>query len=336
MFLSMADDVGRIGVYVADDGAGALSVVMRGGDEATHSAASLRGLISDLDEMAKVADDAGVDVFVDPNALGRLDALATGPNTRLFLANTEGPSWPIRAGAVHPELGVGPRAWLEVGRLERSALELVLQLASGPLISPSGPIRVLDADCGGATDPALSELSVATHLDEIVGGAQPGEVVWVLAEADPAPGEVAQLARDHGIDLVVLGIGEVCLPDHAVDQGLAPTLEEVHGARTLGQLWSVGRGGASRVITRIEPDASQLGLIGEGLVSVHRLATLQGPAIAAVSLEAAVAGPGPSVVGLDEPEPAPLWFWGLLGVMPVGMIVAGGLLVRTHQHNATS
>ncbi len=83
VFLHTADDVGRVGMFVAADADGALKVVMRGGDEATHSVDSLKGLVSDLDEMAKVADDVG-------------------DNTRLLLANTDGPSWSVASTEAAP------------------------------------------------------------------------------------------------------------------------------------------------------------------------------------------------------------------------------------------
>lgn len=338
VFLSMADDVGRVGVFVADDGAGALSVVMRGGDEATHSASSLQRLIGDLDEMARVADDAGVDVFVDPSALGRLDTLAPGANTRLFLANTEGPSWPIRAGAVHPEIGVGSRAWLSVDPVARVALDATLKLATSPLTSPVGQVLALDADCAEAAIPSVVG---ADRLSTAVEAAQPGETVLVLTDA-PLPHDqvVVALALTHGIDLVVLGVDDVCVPaaEHAAGAAhpVEALLAQIHEARTLGELWSVGRA-EPRVLELIQGSTTQLSLVGDGLVSTHsRVDAMLGEiwSTAAEDLSAAE-DPSAAAAGAGEPEDVPAWFVSLVLILPVGLLAAGLGLAWSRRRGAS-
>ncbi len=104
-----ADDIGRVGVFVADDGSGALKVVMKGGDEVAHTADSFKGLVGDLDEMAKVADDAGVDVSSTrapwrtsttwPSAAtpGSSSPTPTAPRGRSARRRTEPRRWASRA-----------------------------------------------------------------------------------------------------------------------------------------------------------------------------------------------------------------------------------------------
>ncbi len=74
-------------------------------------------------------------LFIDESALARLDDLAVGDNTRLFLANTDGPSWPIRQAANGAtEVGVAKGRWLKLGaHLADVSLGLALRISSLPL-----------------------------------------------------------------------------------------------------------------------------------------------------------------------------------------------------------
>jgi len=258
-----ADDIGRVGVFVADDGSGALKVVMKGGDEVAHSADSFKGLVGELDEMAKVADDAGVDVFIDESALARLDDLAVGDNTRLFLANTDGPSWPIRQAANGAaEVGVAKGTWLKVGaHLADLSLDLALRLSSLPL-DGTETRAVVDPDCDGAVT-----------AEEAVDGAEPGDLVLLVGEpAETA--ELVALAEAHGVDVVLLGLADVCPPGEPSPPELTDLLTRMASTRTLGELWAVAaKDGQPLVLDTVQDLESMAVVAGDGVVSVFHQVT---------------------------------------------------------------
>jgi len=310
VFLHAADDVGRVGVFVADAGDDAVKVVLRGGEEASHSVDSMRGLVRDLDEMARLSPDAGVDVFLDPNALRHLDDLPAGENTRLFLANTDGPSWPVRraeGGVAHvgvgPGDGAGGRAWLRMGpSVADLGLELALRLSSAPVVTGATRSAAVDADCGEATSPP-----VAATAAEALQASQPGDTVVLFAESpEQHAADAAELAERHGIDLVILGLAEVCPAGQPAPPSLTAVLQRVLATQTLGELWAVG---TTEAAPRVFDEARQLGdrlvLTGPGVVAVH-----------------AVADVGDAVAGDDDELPE--WVKAILG----GCILLGFLAVK--------
>jgi len=263
VFLHVADDVGRIGVFVADDGAGALKVVMRGGDEAAHSVDSFGRLVDDLDGMGGALDGAGVDVFVDASAIGRLDSLAVGKNTRLFLANTDGASWPIRraaGGAV--DVGVADRIWVRVGaHVADVALDVALRVATMPLHGDE-PRAVVDPDCDGSTT-----------VGEAIASAEPGETLLLVGEAsDLDDAALVELAMAHGVDVVLLGLAEVCPAGEPDAPQLGVVLARMAETHTLGELWAVAADdGAPLVLDQVEMASGQIVVAGAGIVSVFAM-----------------------------------------------------------------
>lgn len=253
VFAHTADDAARMGVYVAssDDG---LRVVLEGGDELSHTPASFSRFVDDLDEMARVSDDAGVDVYVDADALPHLASLELGPNTRLFLANTDGPSIPLRVAADGmAEVGT-KRTWLRPGRvLDDVALELLeaaVDLADDRLDRPVRLV-VTDPDCG----PVPGALAAPA-------AARAGELVVVLG---PFAGDVPP-----GVDVVVPGIDDPC---PAAGGGAIDALRaRVLAASTVEDLWTLGAVDAAPVLAEVRLEGSRLVVRGAGLLGTHVLA----------------------------------------------------------------
>jgi hypothetical protein len=276
VFAHGASSGARLGVFVADDGAGAIKLVMKGGDAVSETPASLRKTLADLDEMASATPDAGVDVFVDPSMVRRLGELDVGPNTRLFLANTEGASTPLRKAGDGVQLGVGrdgSRFWVNV-------TSEVLQQTVGLMGQRTGgtTVVVTDPDCEGQ----LGNVRVDSDLHDALEG-QEGTVV-VITESPLSPMELRKLASEHGLDLVQLGLAEVCAPAVAAPATLTDLIDRALLAPTVGDLWTLAQDDAAPLM------ASELH--GWLVVSSQALAAAHRP----VALPDA-----------DSDEP-PLWF----------------------------
>lgn len=220
VFAHAARSGSRVPLYVtkADDG---LRVVMGSGDELAHTRDSLGALTRDLDTMAAGSAEAGVDVFLDASVAGELGDLAVGPHTRVWLANLDGPSLPLRAGTVPgtTEVAVARNTWVRFGTDVGDAALQVATSVPDVTVTVSGP-------CGASPDEALAEADAGdtvlllSHLDE---------PAWAAWRAD---------ALDRGIDLVVLGLDEVC--DGVQPSEQAHTLAEAATrAPTTGDLWTL-------------------------------------------------------------------------------------------------
>lgn len=223
VFAQAARHADAIPIYVtrADD-LGGLKVVMEGGDELAHTPGSLQRFTAELDTMADASEAARVDVYVDASAAGDVADLALGPNTRLWLANVDGPSLPMRAAADGaPEVRVAGDLWFRLGT---EALEQVVgfapQLADAQVTyaGPCGHDAPLDAASGAGTLVVLDDLDPSEHA------------LW-RAEAEA-----------RGIDLVVLGLEGVCDGDRPLAEAAA-TAEAARRAATLGDLWALAGSG---------------------------------------------------------------------------------------------
>jgi hypothetical protein len=251
VFAHVADDAARVPVFVtrSDDG---FRVVMAGGDEVAHDASSLKTFTADLDAMAGASDEAGVDLYVDRSALGDLAGLSLTENTRIFLANTDGPSLPLRTlGDGGVEAAAAPGLWL---RTDRIAFDLAVEVAQqavsvSEVLAPAG--------CGGV-DPKAA-----------IDAAAEGDLLVVLDDVDPADREAwLAYASAHGVDLVVLGIAEVCAGD-ALSPTAAATAERAARATTVAEVWtSAGVFDLGAVAHALEDEA--LRLRGAAISAVHR------------------------------------------------------------------
>jgi len=254
VFAHSARSGSRVGVFVAEEG-GALRVITAVGDDSMESVGGVNRIVGEFDEMAGATTDAGVDLYVDPSALSRLSELKIGKNTKLFLANTDGPSFPLRhvSGSL-PEVGVGPDAWL---RLAESGLELGFRLASQPWRSSSEQtLGLLPEGCGTET----TSLDTEELREELQGGA--GDVL-IVAERDGdvlrGPGgtipvaEILELAERHGIDAVVLGIDDACTTHEDGRTRALTLLTGLADAQTVGDVWTLlGTDAAPLVVDELE------------------------------------------------------------------------------------
>ena len=211
----VADDAARVPLFVskADDG---LHLVIAG-EEVVHDAAGLRRVVDDLDAMASGSDGAGIDVYLDASALESAHDLALGPRVRLFLADVDGPSVPLRleggVAAVSPARGV----WLDVGS---TLADAVLEVATSDLVRPPEVFG-----CEGAPAPSAGDLDGQVYV-----------VLDGLSDAERAEWE--QYADAHGVDLVVLGLSGVCEGGQLTPAGVAAR-QQALAATTHAALWSL-------------------------------------------------------------------------------------------------
>lgn len=253
VFVHVADDGARVAMFVASGGDDALKVVGRAGDEASHTAGSLRRMVDDLDAMGDVAPDAGVDLYLDAGALDRLADLPVGANTRLFLANTDGPSWRLhRAADGAAEVAVGPSTRL---RVAHTSLDLALRLAQHQL-RPDGEAPEVAAECDG--DPVRSELEAAAV----------GQVLVLLVEPGPATERALEAAAEAGVDVVIIEQPGVCAVDPAERTG--GLLARAAEAETLADLWALGATEElPRLVERVEELADHVVVSGAGFAALH-------------------------------------------------------------------
>jgi hypothetical protein len=242
VFAHTASSASRVPLYVtrADDG---LKVVLSSGDELVHSPASLQRFTAELDEMATIADDAGVDLFVDASVASELAGLPVGPNTRVWLANVDGPSLPLRATADGAaEVGLGHDLWVRLGT---DLAQVAVQIANAPVaaeVTVAGP-------CG--TDPA-----------EAIDQQLPGDTLVVLDDLDPSGRDAwVDYAAEHGLDLVVVGLADVC------SDAALPVRAAAERAATTADLWALAQAEGPPVL---EHTGSRLQVQrGDVLLAVH-------------------------------------------------------------------
>lgn len=269
VFVHVADDGARVGLYLADDGAGALKVVTEAGDELAHTPASLKTYVDDLDAMADVTPEAGVDLYLDADLLPRLAELDVGPNTRLWLANIDGPSLPLRKAAdgalevaVVAEPGGAGRLWFRLGG---EAVEAAVELAMRP--TEGRDVVVADPDCTGAIEGARP----VGDVGEAIRGARGTLVVVTDRPLDPA---METLAVAHDLDLVVLGLADICPTDSPPLPEAELCVRQAHAATTVGQLWAAGSTAAAPlVVSGVVRREDWLAVQGSGLIGLHRVAT---------------------------------------------------------------
>jgi hypothetical protein len=218
--LTLADDPSRVAVFVAREGDDVLRVVYAGGDDAVHSAAGVRQTVGELDAMAAVADDAGVDVFLHPNALDTLTDLPVGPNTRVFVADGASAPRAVRAAPGATVSIDGGHGALRVG-------VDVAQQAIGWLGLPvdSPEVVHLDDSCGTST----------ATLDAALAGQ--GTVVLIAAR-----GRSPNVPDTDLADLVIFELDAVCDADGELVPAAAATTERARAATDVGALWTAGGG----------------------------------------------------------------------------------------------
>ena len=120
---------------------------------------------------------------------------------------------------------------------------------------------VVDADCE-----AVNGARVAPDLEASVETAE--GTVFVLT--DRALGDDAiWLAQHHGIDLVVLGLDEVCPPDRPATPAAVQHVNDALSAKTYGELWAIGSNEA--VVDLADLEGDWLHIRSAGLLAVHRV-----------------------------------------------------------------
>jgi hypothetical protein len=154
-------------------------------------------------------------------------------------------------------VGVARGTWVKTGaHLADGALDLALRIATLPL-DGTETRAVIDPDCEGAVTP-----------EQAVGAAEAGDLVVLLGE-EAETAELVALAEAHGIDLVVLGLADVCPPGEPSPPELAEVLARMATTRTLGELWSVAADdGAPLVLDTVQDLQSMAVVAGDGVVSV--------------------------------------------------------------------
>jgi hypothetical protein len=265
VFAKTADDLNRVGVFVAKESDGSLRLVFRGGDEVVHTPSSMRQAVGELDEMGDALPGAGVDVYLDADALSVLDQVPSGANTRLFLANTNGPSWQIRmvetpVGMLH-QVQVASNTWSSVADVASHLHRLTPhQLEEAP--------KVLDAQgCPNGIGEDASALDPATMNDVL--GQLSGDVVVVVTDIDDETTELQALAQLYDIDLVVLGLQDVC------DDAPA-AVSNIHRANTFTDLLGAAATDDDPIeITSVAEANGSLAVFGTAqatiVTAVHRL-----------------------------------------------------------------
>lgn len=256
----------RVGLFVADDGAGALKVVTESGEQLSHSADELGRMVDDLDQMAKVTPEAGVDLFVDPDALHRLGDLKLGENTRLFLANVDGRSLPIRhvaSGGHEIALAVdgtgAGRFWL---RLTTEAAEVALRLAMAP--DDQARLVVADGECApmAGVDEVASDPSALLHDADAT--------VVLLTETEPSAVLMADAQR-VGVDLVAIHL-DVCVDaSEPVPQAMA-AIGRKQAAQTVADHWALAANAEQPTqVTEVHERGDWLDVVGPGFRATHRI-----------------------------------------------------------------
>lgn len=222
VFAHTARNANRVPVFVtkADDG---LKVVLASGDELAHTPGSLQRFTRELDEMAQLSDEAGVDLYLDASVADDLAQLPLGPNTHVYLANIDGPSLPLRAVEGVTQAKVGNNLWLRLGS---EALERAVLLAASPPVEVE---VVTSGPCGVEPLEAMQQ-------------AAPGQTVVVLDDLDVTDRAAwVAYASAHQLDLVVLGLDEVCTADTP-----APAAQQaasrVSQAPTWADVWALAQG----------------------------------------------------------------------------------------------
>ncbi|MBX2801262.1 MAG: hypothetical protein KTR31_26530 [Myxococcales bacterium] len=260
VFAGSVDDVGRLGVYVADKGDGTFSAITRAGDDL---AAGSDDIARTFDDVANAADDIELDVFVDRSAVGRLDDLDVGEGTRLYLADADGGSLPLRRGMDGPEVELDEGLWMDLAKEAGWAtFDLAVEVGqqSAGLIDTVWPI-----------DPDCDDDGVQASLGAALSEAAPAQtVVAVTAQPTPDGATVRALAKEAGVDLVVLQVSEVCGVDGQVSAETSEVIARVHAAESRADLWSANRGsddGQRIVGERFEND--ELTLAGVGIAASH-------------------------------------------------------------------
>lgn len=244
VFANVALDARRVGLFVTREGDAAaplFRVVTPEGDEAVYGAEAFQRYLGDLDELAKGVPDAGVDLYVDPSALDDVswlvsrgaDDVAEGASgtRRMFLADTDGASLPLRDGDLGVELAVADGVWVRSGDRGLSRLFDVAQTAFS-----AGDLWLVDPSCRDHVDRDTLVRSVAAT--------PAGRPVVVVGEASPDDDVLIAAANEAGVDLVVLGLAGVCDPEGVVvDPIVARAAALVSQPGKLGDLWALAAGG---------------------------------------------------------------------------------------------
>jgi hypothetical protein len=227
------DDAARIGLSVADHGAGGVKVVTQAGEQMRHAPNELAGVLDEFDAMAGATAEAGVDVYVDASMLSRLDTLEIGPNTRVLLGNLNGSSMPLRGGPkgvaevalARSADGMG-RLWF---RLSSRSGQAALRVAMQERDQSSTTVLVHDVGC---VEPPRDTQRADDRLAALAEAE--GAVVVLTSETDDL--RLAALASACEIDRVLLRLDDVG------KSGGGPCASEVLNhiwqTETLGEQWA--------------------------------------------------------------------------------------------------